>query len=158
MKEIKRTRTIEEVTGYEAFDGKLFDNMEECKKYEDTAYGVLGKELRKLMVNGDEFGECQIWEDYGYGSEEFYMAVLDIKTEEDLFLANRYFELVGRGTELIDKKFIGKRILVSMGYTYDRQIAPYPRTKEELMEQFEKNLDEFFMTQEEREAKKGEEV
>ena len=154
MKEIKRTKTIEEITGYEAFDGKVFSNMEECDKYEKSAYGVLAKELRNIMVNGVEFSECSIWEDYGYGSEEFCMAVLDIKTEDDLFLANRYFELVGKSDSnlLIGKEYIGKRVLVSMGYPYDRQTCPYPRTKEELVKQFETNLDYYFMSKEEIEA------
>ena len=153
MKELKRTRTIEEITGYEAFDGKTFSTKEECEKYEKTAYGGLGKELRKIMVNEDEFAECSIWEDYGYGSEDFYMAVLDIKTEDDLFAVNRYFEFVSKGDATpIDKEYIGKRILVSMGYTYDRNVSPYPRTKEDLMKQFECNLDMYFKSKEEIEA------
>lgn len=156
MEEIKRTRTIEEVTGYMAFDGKYFENKEECEKYEKTAYGVIAKEFRTIMVNGDEFAECNIWEEYGYGSEEFYYAVLDIKTEDDLYIANKYYELVGKSKNyLIDKKYIGKRIMVSTGYSYDRECNPVPRTEEDLISEFKANLKHFFMTKEEIEAEKA---
>ena len=157
MKELKRTKTIEEIIGYEAFDGKTFSTKEECEKYEKTAYGVIAKEFRTIMVNGDEFRECEVWEDYGYGSEEFCYAVLDIKTEEDLFIANKYYELVGKGnSNMIDKKYIGKRVMVVTGYPYDRECNPCPKTEEDLVEEFKKNLKGYFMSKEEIEAEKKE--
>lgn len=141
MKEIKTTKTIEEVNGYEAFDGKIFKEKEECEKYERSAYGVITKEFEQLFV-GERFTENQIWEDYGYGSEEFEMAVIDIKDEKDLFIANRYFEFTN--SNLIDKKYIGKRVLVNLGYDHDRCVYPVPRTVEDLREQFEKTIMCFF--------------
>ena len=141
MKELKITKTIEEVNGYEAFDGKIFKEKEECEKYEKSAYGVITKEFEQLFV-GERFCECQIWEEYGYGSEEFEMAVIDIKDEKDLFIANKYFELTNNN--LIDKKYIGKRVLVNLGYDYDRCVCPCPRTVEVLKEQFEKTIMCFF--------------
>ena len=37
MKEITTTKTITEVTGYEAFDGTRFSSRENCVKYEQSA-------------------------------------------------------------------------------------------------------------------------
>ena len=145
MKEIKTTRTIEVVSGYEAFDGKLFKSKEECEKYENSVYGVLAKELKKIMVGGDEFAECDIFEHFGYGSEEFGMAILDIKTEKELNVVNRYYEYVCKGTNnLIGSEYIGKRVLVSTGNDYDRYVNPCPHTEEELIEQFKKDIQKFF--------------
>lgn len=144
MKEIKRERKIEEVTGYEAFDGKWFKEKEECEKYERSAYGVIAKEFESLFVR-ERFAECSIWEEYGYGSEEFEMAIIYIKDANDLHTANKYYELVSNGgCKLIGTEYIGKKILVNLGYSYDRYVPPCPRTMEDLMRAFESNLDSFF--------------
>lgn len=144
MKEIKRTRTIEEVTGYEAEDGTVFKTKEECEKYESTAKVVVYKAFKELMVDGKPFAECNIWEDFGYGSEEFDLAVIEIKDETDLEIANRYYELNGGFN--ISKDFIGKKVLVDIGFCYDKvkEYNPNPRTKEMLIEQFTKDIAKFF--------------
>lgn len=153
MKELKRTRTIEEIYSYEAFDGKHFDSKEECEKYEKTAEAVITKEFRSLMVDGEEFSECYIWEHYGYGSDEYCMAILDIKTEKELEIANRYYEIVTKGTsKLIGTEYIGKRILVNTGSHYDRYVNANPITEEELIEQFKKDIAYYFRP-EDREVK-----
>lgn len=154
MKEIKRTVTREEITGYEANDGTIFKTKEECEKYENTAEAVINKEFRKLMLGGEEFPECQIYENFGYGSEEFNMAVLDIKNANDLEIANRYYELHSK--KLISNEYIGKRTLVCTGYSHDRNVYPCPKTYEELVEQFKRDTKKFFQTKEEREAEKNE--
>ena len=148
MKEIKTTKMIEEVTGYEAFDGKWFKEKEECEKYERSAYGVITKEFEQLFID-KRFAECQIWENFGYGSEEYELAVIEIKDENDLNIANKYYELVTKGTaaKLIGKEYIGKRVLVSLGYKFDRFVEPCPWTVEELKEQFEKDIMKFFNPQ-----------
>lgn len=50
MKEIKQSRIIEEVTGYEAFDGTVFKTEEECIKYEGTAEAVITKRFFSHVV------------------------------------------------------------------------------------------------------------
>lgn len=144
MKEMKRTRTIEEVTGYEAEDGTVFLTKEECEKYESTAKVAVYKAFKELMVNGKEFAECEIWENYGYGSEEFDLAVIEIKNETDLEIANRYYELSGGHS--ISKDYIGKKVLVNIGFCYDdrKDCPPNPRTKEMLVEDFTKDVAKFF--------------
>ena len=150
MKELKRERTIEEVYGYEAEDGKIFKTKEECINYEQSAKAVIEREFNQLIV-GEKFYETYIWENFGYGSDEYEMAVIEIKDINDLMIANRYYEI--NDGKLIDKKYIGQKILVNIGYDYDsvKQTNPQPRTQEELLEQFKNTIDEFFN------PKKGEE-
>lgn len=152
MEIIKRTRTIEEIDGYKAFDGKWFKDEEECKKYEESAYGVLAKELNALAVNKKKprFSECDIFERFGYGSEEFEYTIIDIKTEEDLRVVNQYYELVSNGkANYIGKEYVGKRVMIGLGFEYDRYVHPCPRTMEDLMSDFEKDIKKFFKPEEE---------
>lgn len=142
MKEIKVTKTIEEVTGYEANDGTWFKTAEECKKYEESAEGVINTQFRQLVV-GDVFTETCIWEDYGFGNDEWEMCVIEIKDVNDLEIANRYYKL--HCCNLIDKSYIGQKILVHLGSKYDRCGAhPVPRTKEQLIENFTKTIERYF--------------
>lgn len=149
MKEIKNTRTIEEVICYEAEDGTRFKNKEECETYENTAKSVIFNEFKQLMV-GEPFSECSIWEKYGYGGEEFELAVIEIKNADDLHTANMFAKAYGYGY-VFPNEMIGKRVLVNLGYcgSYgDCNINP--RTEEELVEDFKKNLKYFFYTEKER--------
>ena len=154
MKKIKETREV--VVSYEAFDGTRFDNEDECKKYESTAEAVITKAFYDLItresgkpIDDTLFAECEIWENYGYGSEEFDMAIIEIKNEEELEIANRFYE-IKHGTG-IGREYIGKRILVNIGYSYDNYYGVYarPRTREELIEDFTKNIDTYFKKEEE---------
>lgn len=148
MKEIKTTRTIEEVAGYEAFDGRWFKSQEECLKYEDSAEAVIKKEMSAMSTwhcRGEfEFSECCIWENFGYGSEEYGMAVFEIKNADDLRTLNQYYAMQWDKTPLIGSEYIGKKILVNIGSEYDRQVIPCPRTREELIEQFINDIDKYF--------------
>lgn len=141
MKEIKVSKTIEEVTGYEAMDGTLFKTEEECKKYEESAEGVITAQFRQLVVGG-VFVETCIWENYGYGNDDWEMCVIDIKDVNDLEIANRYYKMYH--CPLIDKSYIGQRILVQLGCSYDRNVHPLPRTREQLIEQFTNTIDKYF--------------
>ena len=52
--------------------------------------------------------------------------------------------------DLISKDFIGKRVLVNIGFCFDsvKSINPNPRTKEMLIEQFTKDMAKFFEPEE----------
>ena len=146
MKKITETKTIEiKEEKYQAYDGTVFKEEEECIKYEETARAVIEMAFRKLIVGKESFMEYQIWENFGYGSEEYEMAVIDIKDESDLEIANKYYAY-HKANNLIGKEYIGKRVLVSLGYVYDdvKYTEPYPRTKEDLIKQFEKDINKFF--------------
>jgi len=144
MQKIVNTKTIE-IEVYQAYDGTIFKEEDECIKYEETARAVIEKAFRGIMVDKEPFTECQIWENFGYGSEEYEMAVIDIKDESDLEIANKYYAY-HKANNLIGKEYIGKRVLVSIGYCYDgiKYTEPYPRTKEDLIKQFEKDINKFF--------------
>ena len=155
MKEVKQTVTEERIVGYEAFDGKRFPTKEDCITYESTAEGVITKEFYSLMVDGEPFSECCIFENYGYGSEEYSMAVIDIKTEDDLAIANRYYEF-HKVKHLIPREYIGKRVLVNIGCEYDRYVSPLATTYDEIVENFKADMAKFFFPETKEEQKEGE--
>lgn len=150
MTELKTKKTIEEVYGYEATDGTRFDSREECEKYEKTAANVINTRFKSLMVGGEPFPEYQIWESFGGGSDDYEYAVIEMKNADDLKIANMYGELHGKGQ--LSEVYIGKRILVTLGNHYDSYSSDWePRTEEDVIEQFRKDVAKFFHTQKERE-------
>lgn len=146
-KVVEKVLVIEENVLWKAYDGKTFTSEEECKKYEETAESVIKKAFMKLVV-GNIVPECDIWANYGYGSEEFMMAIIDIKDANDLMIANKYLDF-RKADELIDSKYIGKRIMVNLGYFYEDNIYKVnPRTMEEVIEQFTKDMAKIFKKEE----------
>lgn len=153
MKEIKVTRTIEEVTGYEASDGTYFKTKEECEKYEQSAKAAITKMFADICVKpdgGDEwcFRECSIFENFGYGSEEYFYVIADIKSESELKIANMYCDMhAGKYGRKLGTEYIGKRVLIAIGSEYDQ--AFYVRgTEEEMAEEFKKTMARFFRPEE----------
>jgi len=142
MKEITQERTIAETVGYEAIDGRRFKTKEECEKYEHSAEHVINSDLKAIMV-GEKFSENYIWEDYGYGSEEFYMGILDIRNADCLEIANRYFDYNG-AKKLLQPELIGQKVLVNLGYNYDKKVEPIPKTMDQLVHEFIKNAEKFY--------------
>lgn len=158
MKEIKKT--VETVVAYEAFDGTTFTDKEECSKYENSAFGVVLARIKKLVVI--ELVECDLFENYGYGSEEYYYWVMDIKDKADVNLFNQFRSMIGSGigsgTELTDD-YIGKRILVGTGSCYDswNYRTLYVRgTYDDMVEKFKKDMDKFFNPKENEDEEKTE--
>lgn len=152
MKEIKRTKTIEEVIGYEAKDGKQFKTKEECEKYEQSAEYAVEKMFDSICVKKDEetrFAECSIFENYGYGGEDYCYVIADIKTEAELKIANMYGKMrAGTYFKPLEAKYIGKRVLIAVGDTWDP--AFYVRgTEEEMVEEFKRTMAGFFRPDEE---------
>ena len=149
MKEIKVTRTVEEITGYEADDGTRFKTEEECKKYENSAHYAIYNQFLKLGVS-EPFSECQIFENFGYGSEEYQLIVIDIKDENDLKIANMFAEMQvpkPDGSRLDRVRFgtnrIGQRLLVGIGDEYCENCYIYG-TQEEIIEKFKQDIDKYY--------------
>lgn len=120
MREIIKTRTIEEVVGYEACDGTRFDTKEECEKYEKIAVRAVIVELfKKLVVNYIEEATISGWGDGFVGSgvgEGWYYALVKINNEADLDILRMYKELTRPTTEQeITEDLIGKEIIVNIG-------------------------------------------
>lgn len=150
MTELKTKKTIEEVYGYQATDGTIFPSREECEKYEKTAANVINTRFKSLMVGGEPFPEYQIWESFGGGSDEYEYAVIEMKNADDLKIANMYGELHGKGA--LSEEYIGKRILVTLGDRYCNYDSDwYPRTEEDIIEQFKKDVAKFFRPKKESE-------
>lgn len=151
MKEITVTKTVVEVTGYEASDGTRFNTKEECMKYEQSAEAAVSKMFEDICVKpyGDtHFAECEIYENYGYGSEEYLDVIADIKTEKELKIANMYCDMwAGKNGKRLDNKYIGKRVLIAVGIDWDRTFYAVG-TEEEMIEGFKKTMAGFFRPEE----------
>lgn len=143
MREIIQEKTIKEIVGYEANDGRKFTTAEECKKYEESAIGVINADF-EAVIQDKPFPECSIYEDFGYGSEDFMMAVVDIKNADVLEIVNKYMALRKNG--LINPDFIGKKVIMNIGMCYEKEpsIQPCPMTMDMLVHKFIKDITPYF--------------
>jgi len=119
--EVKKiTKTVEEVVGYVAFDGREFKEQAECEKYEATAHAVIKREFVEKCVkheveeavatgNGDDY-YCS-----GCG-EDYYDAIVCIHNEDELRIAQMFQEVV---RPYVKRRFttddIGKELVVVIG-------------------------------------------
>ncbi len=146
MKELKRTETIEKIIGYEADDGTQFDSKEECEKYEKSALGVVYERFKKLIVK--KYVECDVFTNYGYGSEEYEYFLIDIKNINDLNVYNHFLQLTESKENIIDESYIGKRILVSAGFEYDdwkHRTLYVNGTIDDMVAKFTKDMEKVFV-------------
>lgn len=145
MKEIKTTRTVEEVRGYEAIDGTFFETKEECRKYEKTANAVIGKRFYDICVK-DSNGKCAIsewrlWEFCGFASDENYLVVADIQNEKDLDVVNMYREARRPNAPTVTKDYIGEKVLIAIGNDhYDNRDFYLYGTEDEVAEMILANM------------------
>ena len=157
MKQITREITKVVVEGWQANDGTMFASEEECKKYEQSAMFAIENRFKALTVKqGDDdksgfFPECEIFENYGYGSEDFMMAILDIKSKDDLIIVDMWRKMHLSKTDLekeeynLDESYVGKKVLVSLGYCFDNfdQFCVVG-TLEDLVRSFESDVNKVF--------------
>ena len=148
MEVLKRTREIEEIIGYVADDGKRFSSAEECERYEESAHMAIYNGVVGLSVDGEPFSECNIWDRFGYGSEEWSLLVIEIKDEKDLKVANMFAEMQepkvdNTYTNRFKPEHIGKRLLVSIGNQYESRCYIWG-TEEDVIEMFKKDIAPFF--------------
>lgn len=117
MKEIKVTETVEKVVGYEAIDGRRFDDESECIKYDKTAGAVITAEFKKrvlkemLVSEITDSGNLALCE---YGDDS-YVALVKITDQYDLNACNMYCQHV-RSQQLFTNDMIGNEVLVHIGY------------------------------------------
>jgi hypothetical protein len=87
MKEIKEEVIHKSyVTKYKALDGTVFDDSEECKKYEASAKGMLLAKYRELEIK--MISEYNL---FGVGSEEYYLSIVKLKDELDIDLMTQLY-------------------------------------------------------------------
>lgn len=78
IKEVKR-EIVESYTYYEATDGTVFDCKEECRKYENSALGVLRGRVSKLIVSE----KTNAWDLMG-GYDDNDVVAVAMSKEEDI--------------------------------------------------------------------------
>lgn len=106
MKEVTKERTqVQKYTVYVANDGTEFNNPEECKKYDDSAIGVLRAKIAKLIV-----GKGNAWEVMGGYDDHEVIAIKmhdihDLDTVKQFFLAENPYYADGKHEEFKEKQF-----------------------------------------------------
>ena len=90
MRKNEIKKTVEEIIGVEyiAEDGTIFNNKEECEKYEKSALFVVSNKLKRLNTK-----ETYINDFNDEGSCDCELEIFDIQTEEDLNNLRRYLYL-----------------------------------------------------------------
>ena len=90
MRKNEIKKTVEEIVGVEyiAEDGTVFNNKEECEKYEKSALFVVSNKLKRLTTK-----ETYINDFNDEGSCDCELEIFDIQTEEDLNNLRRYLYL-----------------------------------------------------------------
>lgn len=121
MTEVKVTRTVEEVTGYKAIDGTYFRDVEECKKYEESAKCVAFAKVKEYRI-------CRISEydlfDAGCDDREYdIFRVENEKVFDDImmYIASKIYSPDSYMPDFIKRKndFIGKEMIVRWSYDED---------------------------------------
>lgn len=106
MKEVTKEITqVQKCTVYVANDGTEFNNPDECKKYDDSALGVLRAKIAKLIV-----GKGNAWEVMGSYDDHEVVAVKmhdihDLDTVKQFFLAENPYCADGKHEEFKEKQF-----------------------------------------------------
>ena len=105
MKKVTKTKTTEQIY-YEAIDGTLFSNEEECRKYEKSAkvvlYGMIKDKVVGITTPDDLCG-------IGYDNPLY---IYKVDSMETLELLNRYIYLKTEKECLLNENMIGKNVLV----------------------------------------------
>ena len=110
MKEIKETKTVEEIVAYEATDGTRFRDAEQCKAYEKTAKAVIKTRFMQLIkrkTNIDCLGNVPLVE----SGSDWIVGIVRLESASDVMSANMWFEIIGSTRKFTDD-MIGKDIVV----------------------------------------------
>ena len=119
INEIKKTVTEERVimTEYIAEDGTIFDNSEECVKYEKSALYAVSKQLKR--INKRNITQYDFMPE---ASDDCEVEIFDIQTEDDLRLLRQYLKLKNYGSrkDVLDEEVTcGHEILIFWNYDKD---------------------------------------
>lgn len=115
MKKITTTKTIEEVTGYEALDGTFFRSAEECEKYEESAVGIIKARAKEYLI-----GETTIYGLLNEGSDECGVEIYNIADKDAAATISQliYIKCGERDTCSVDE-YIGKELIIFWSYDED---------------------------------------
>lgn len=129
IKELKETKTIEEVVGFQASDGTVFSSRDEANKYESTCKCVIMAPYKKLVVN--TISEFDFY-NQNAGCEDFYYDILIPKTDKDIDVINKALKFAYSGSKVLDETYIGKTVLVYRDY--DDALTGGCQTLEEVLD------------------------
>lgn len=90
MKETSIEKKIREIW-YEASDGTIFNNPEECKTYERTAYCVLASKLHNIAIEDI----TKVFTEYFEGSDENEYSLIIPHSTEDIDTINQVWLMFG---------------------------------------------------------------
>lgn len=138
MKELTREKVVTEITGYQADDGTIFRDREECEKYESTSRAVIKANFEKLVLA--ENNEYSLFMDYGNGQEDWRIVLIKIKNVDDLAVANMYSQISERRDNRFTTDDIGKELIVGVGDNYGTVDCYVYGTVESLAEKFKRDL------------------
>lgn len=86
MKEVKTERSVYDIH-YEAIDGTIFYNKEECEKYDQTAEAVLRQRFNGMIVKeGTEYSL------FGMGNDDATVYAIRMETEADATTMKQLWE------------------------------------------------------------------
>jgi hypothetical protein len=104
---------------YEAVDGTQFDSEDECRTYDNSAYGVLKGRLANIAIL--KTTECDLYN--GAGSDENKAYVVIPKDEEEVKTIQQLAYLKAYGEEwkkkYSDMVAVGKVLAVTIAYEDD---------------------------------------
>lgn len=154
--EIKKiTKTVEEIIGYIAYDGKEFKVKEECEKYEATAHAVIKREFIEKCVRYEVEETVGTNDGCGYYcagvGEDYYDAVVHIHNEDELRIAQMFQEIVQPAAKRrFTTKDIGNDLIVVIGERdYKTKKLYYDNcyihgTFDEMVDEFKNSIDKLF--------------
>lgn len=116
MREVKETKTIEEIRGYEANDGTFFRSREECEKYENSALGILKERVKQYII-----GESTIYGILNEGCDDCGVDIYNIPDSEAAQTIAQYIAIETKEKPVLLDEYIGKELMVF--WSYDREYA-----------------------------------
>ena len=137
MKELKRTKTIEETYGYEAFDGTFFRTEESCREYESSANATIRHMAYDLLVKPKVCVDSVL---PLYCGDDNAM-VWDIKDADHLRIVNQFLSHID-SRKALGAEYIGKRVCVVVGY--DEGWFYILGTRDEVLAEYTKDIDRLF--------------
>lgn len=142
MKINKTTKTIEEITSYEAFDGTQFKTESECIKYEESAHSAVKKAAWHYLV-------AERADDVVFYSDDECLCVFDVPdaTAYEIILhwgaINKLYR-IGEFTP----SYIGKRVAFTRNECDGYWFYPEYATKEQMLEFYTKHIEKLFADKE----------
>lgn len=126
---------------YQAEDGKIFDSMEECVKYESTAKHAIAQGFNKTfgVPSFEDMANCNIIPMWGLTPDFDGIFAIKINNAEELAVANGFMKSEGIN-DMLGAEDIGK---VHVFDYYDETDYYYYGTVDRLRGEFEELLNRF---------------